>query len=319
MIPYPYNMVDMGGIDLAEANCTVVDGLYAKIVEAVNACGDTVLYNWKFASIEIAPQHTQILLGDGVLTINTLIQVTEQDVVTVLGIAPPPPPVVPVEPLTVYENGVYEATPPASGFNPVNVAVPSAVLVPLSVTENGEYEPIPPASGFNSVTVDVPVAVPSIYTNIGSGVYAPYGLAVDSSRQVALIGSTTYIKNNNTEVYAAVCQSSLGYKAILLACPVENHVQEDTRFSPGGTGTGTRTVGGVNYYYSWATGISGDYNQGPAKWSDITGSSWDQILNLLFSEIVKTYNVPAPAYNPGSTGFIPVPEGYDGFGPLFII
>lgn len=156
MIPYPYNMVDMGGIDLAEANDTVVEGLYAKIVEAVNACGDVVLYNWKFANIEIAPQHTQILLGAGALTINTLIQVTEQDVVTVLGIAPPPPPVVPVEPLNVSENGVYNATPPASGFNPVTVAVPSKVLVPLSVAENGEYDPSDyDADGFNIVTVDV--------------------------------------------------------------------------------------------------------------------------------------------------------------------
>lgn len=156
MIPYPYNMIDMGGLDLAEANDTVVEGLYAKIVEAVNDCGDVVLYNWKFAGIEIAPQHTQILLGVGALTINTLIQVTEQDVVTVLGIAPPPPPVVPVEPLNVSENGVYNATPPASGFNPVNVAVPSKVLVSLSVTENGEYDPSDyDADGFSSVIVNV--------------------------------------------------------------------------------------------------------------------------------------------------------------------
>lgn len=164
-----------------------------------------------------------------------------------------------------------------------------------------------------------PVVEPIIYTNIGSGLYAPYLLDVDSSRQVALIGSTTYTKNNSTEVYAAVCQSSLGYKAILLACKVEDHVQEDTRFSPGGTGTSTATVEGINYYYSWATGISGDYNQGPAKWSDITGGSWDTILNLLLNEIVKSANVPAPAYAPDTTGFIPVPEGYDGFGPLLII
>lgn len=155
MIPYPYNMVDMGGIDLAEANGTVVEGLYDKIVEAVNACGDVVLYNWKFASIGIAPQHTQILLGVGTLTINTLIQVTEQDVVTVLGIEPSPPEI-PVEPLNVYENGVYNAVPPMSGFNPVNVAVPAKVLVPLVVTENGTYDPADyQADGFSSVEVDV--------------------------------------------------------------------------------------------------------------------------------------------------------------------
>ena len=129
MISYPYNMVDMGGIDLAEANGTVVEGIYSKIVEAVNACGDVVLYNWKFASIEIAPQHTSILTGDDSLLINGLIQVTELDVVTVLGIDPPPPPVVPVEPLTVSENGVYAAVPPSSGFNPVTVQVDSTGIL----------------------------------------------------------------------------------------------------------------------------------------------------------------------------------------------
>lgn len=156
MIPYPYNMVDMGGIDLAEANGTVVDGIYAKIVEAVNACGDLVLYNWKFAGIEIAPQHISILVGEDSLLINSIIQVTELDVVTVLGIDPPPPPIVPVEPLNVYENGVYTATPPSSGFNPVNVSVPAKVLVPLSVTEDGEYNPSDyNADGFSTVSVSV--------------------------------------------------------------------------------------------------------------------------------------------------------------------
>ena len=156
MVPNIFNMVDMGGIDLAEANGTVVEGLYDKIVEAVNACGCPVFYNWKFARIEIPPQFTQILLGDDVLTINTLIQVTEQDVVTVLGIAPPPPPIVPVEPLSVHENGVYTATPPASGFNPVTVDVPVKILVPLSVSENGEYIPSDyNADGFSTVTVNV--------------------------------------------------------------------------------------------------------------------------------------------------------------------
>lgn len=138
MIPYPYNMVDMGGIDLAEANGTVVEGLYAKIVEAVNACGDVVLYNWKFASIEIAPQHTQILLGSSSLTINSLIQVTELDVVTVLGIDPPPPPIVPVEPLTVNENGIYTAAPPASGFNPVIVQVESTGILEGNVPPSSD-------------------------------------------------------------------------------------------------------------------------------------------------------------------------------------
>lgn len=150
MIPYPYNMVDMGGIDLAEANGTVVDGLYAKIVEAVNACGDVVLYNWKFAGIEISPQHTSILLGDPII-ISGAVQVTEQDLVTVPGInpdppEPPPPPV--ILPLNVSENGEYSASDfDADGFDPVIVDVagdipiiPNAVrLVPYSEDNNTGY------------------------------------------------------------------------------------------------------------------------------------------------------------------------------------
>lgn len=126
MIPYPYNMVDMGGIDLAEANGTVVGGLYAKIVEAVNACGDVVLYNWKFASIEITPQHTSILLGDPI-TINGAVQVTEQDLVTVPGINPEPPPLTVLVPLEVTENGEYAPSDyNADGFSDVSVSVQAA-------------------------------------------------------------------------------------------------------------------------------------------------------------------------------------------------
>lgn len=159
MIPYPYNMVDMGGIDLAEANGTVVDGLYAKIVEAVNACGDVVLYNWKFAGIEIAPQHTSILLGDPII-INGAVQVTEQDEVTVPGINPDPPE--PPEPpvlvqLAAVENGVYLPEDyEADGFSEVTVDVssgPSDVEYwDLSDSFIGTLRGIP--STANSVTIE---------------------------------------------------------------------------------------------------------------------------------------------------------------------
>lgn len=155
MIPYSYNMVNMGGIDLAEANGTVVEGLYSKIVEAVNACGDVVLYNWKFAGIEIAPQHTSILVGDTII-INGTVQVTEQDVVTVPGINPDPPVLVPLD---VTENGQYDPSDyDADGFNNVDVDVEydPPTLVSLSVDSNGTYLPSQySADGFSSVSVDV--------------------------------------------------------------------------------------------------------------------------------------------------------------------
>jgi hypothetical protein len=151
MIPYSYNMVDMGGVDLAEANGTVVEGLYAKIVEAVNACGDVVLYNWKFAGIEIAPQYTSILLGDPII-INGAVQVTEQDEVTVPGINPGPHIVL----LNVVENGEYSASDfNADAFDPVNVMIPPPVTAALRVTENGIYNPPSGVDGYSSVEVDV--------------------------------------------------------------------------------------------------------------------------------------------------------------------
>lgn len=149
MIPYSYEMVDMGGIDLAEANGTFVDGLYDKIVEAVNACGDVVLYNWKFAGIEIAPQHTSILLGNPI-TINGAVQVTEQDLVTVPGINPG------LVSIDITENGSYYPSDyHAGGFDEVNVSV-HPVLVSIDITENGDYDPEDyEAEGFSSVSVSV--------------------------------------------------------------------------------------------------------------------------------------------------------------------
>ena len=142
----------MGGIDLAEANRTVVEGLYNRLAIARNACGDLILYNWKFAEIEIAPGICNTLDEGTSIVINGLIQVTEQDEVTVLGIAPPPEP---VEPLDVVSNGVYVATPPTSGFNPVsvNVPIPRPRLIPITIRENGEYTPPAGVDGFNRVIV----------------------------------------------------------------------------------------------------------------------------------------------------------------------
>lgn len=152
MIPYSYNMVDMNGIDLAEANGTVVPGIYEKIVEAMNLCGDLIIYNWKFAEIEIAPSAYSVLQQDNSIMINGLIQVTELDQITVIGL---PPPIVPVSPLEVTENGVYQAQSPASGFNPVRVQVPPPVIVPITFTENGVYPIGEGVNGYGPITVDV--------------------------------------------------------------------------------------------------------------------------------------------------------------------
>ena len=133
MIPYSYNMVDMGGIDLAEANETVVPGVYEKIVEAMNLCGDLILYNWKFAGINIAPSACTVLQQSDSILINGMIQVTELDKITVLGIAPPPSAVIP---LLATQNGTYVPEPPADGFSPVEVSVST---VPVLTESEFDY------------------------------------------------------------------------------------------------------------------------------------------------------------------------------------
>jgi len=207
MIPYSYNMVDMGGIDLAEANRTIVEGLYNRLAIARNACGDLILYNWKFTGIEITPGICNTLDEGTSIVINGLIQVTEQDEVTVLGIAPPP---VPVEPLLVDANGVYTAVPPVSGFNPVSVNVPTPRprLIPITILENGKYTPPPGVDGFNSVTVNTQgMTLPESAQTVFSGSAANYEIP-NSGMYAILIAADGY---SDVDITASLASENIFY------------------------------------------------------------------------------------------------------------
>lgn len=149
---YEFNMVDMGGIDIATVNGTVVEGLYNKLLEGMDACGNLILYNWKFAEIEIVPSACSILIEDEAIIVNGTVRVSSEDVLSLIWADPPP---VPVSPLIVNANGIYKAEPPASGFNPVTVNVPHPRTVPIVITENGIYSPPPGVFAFSSVTAKV--------------------------------------------------------------------------------------------------------------------------------------------------------------------
>lgn len=149
---YEFNMVDMGGIDIATVNGTVVDGLYNKLLEGKDTCGNLILYNWKFAEIEIVPSACSVLIEDEAIIVNGTIRVSSEDVVSLIWADPPP---APVSPLIVNANGIYTAEPPASGFNPVTVHVPHPPTVPIVITENGTYSPPPGVFAFSSVTAKV--------------------------------------------------------------------------------------------------------------------------------------------------------------------
>lgn len=171
MIPYSYQMVDMGGIDLAEANGTVVEGLYNRLAIGRNACGDLILYNWKFAGIEITPGICETLdVGTSIL-INGLIQVTEQDEVNILGIEPPPPPEPVIEPLTVIENGTYAAEDPVSGFSPVTVNVDTFGSEAVAV----ETKSTSPTGASLQVTYNAYQPIEVLYFDVSEGAYRDFG------------------------------------------------------------------------------------------------------------------------------------------------
>lgn len=236
MIPYSYNMVDMGGIDLAEANGTEVPGVYEKIVEAMNLCGDLILYNWKFAGINIAPSAFSVLQQAHYILINGLIQVTELDQITVIGL---PPPIVPVSPLEVTENGIYEASPPASGFNPVRVDVPGyiPVIQQLTVNSNGEYEAPEGVDGYSPISVNVEGISHESSLSVVDGEYINTGL---------LSQGTPYIVDG---WFAATSSRKLIFQIspLVLVAEIEFDIipmTDSVVFSFGGSNTG----GGIYYF-----------------------------------------------------------------------
>lgn len=117
-----FNMVDMGGIDIVESQGTAVEGLFTRLLNAIQRCQYQILYNWKFAQIEIVPSPSELLFDGEKVSINGAITVTEDDVVHIYSLEPEP--IAPViEPLTVTENGEYEAPSGVDGYAPVAVNV----------------------------------------------------------------------------------------------------------------------------------------------------------------------------------------------------
>lgn len=139
MIPYSYKFVDFAGTDLSEINGLVVDGIYQRIIDAINRCGEVVLYNWYFASIPIAPSYCSIEVRTDRLIINDVVEIRDDDTVWVPSLIPPepppPPPPVLVQ-LTALSNGQYlPSSYDADGFSEVNVSVPSSGFVLSGTTE----------------------------------------------------------------------------------------------------------------------------------------------------------------------------------------
>lgn len=172
MIHHPYNMVSLDNLDLAEANGDIVEGIYSKILEAMNACGVLMIANWRFADIPIPPSYCTILQFDGYITLNGVIKITSSDEVFIEGVYPD----VVITPVQFTENGVYEATEGVDGYNPVTVEVPDPVIIEGHFIENGTFYVPEGVNGYNPIEVEVPHSF--LNPIIGAGVFtssADYG------------------------------------------------------------------------------------------------------------------------------------------------
>lgn len=123
-------MVDMEGIDLLAVQGEAIPGLYDKLVESIAQCRYQCVYNWAFNSILIPPTYVEMEEREDGVWINEGVMVDEEDVVHIASIEPEPPaPILPViESLSVAENGTYLVPEGVDGFNPVSVQVPTETV-----------------------------------------------------------------------------------------------------------------------------------------------------------------------------------------------
>lgn len=154
MVPDKFNMVDMGGIDLILMQGEEVPGLYNRLVESIAQCRYQCLYNWSFDGVIIPPTYVEMEVEENEdVTINDGVTVTQDDVIHIYTIEPPPPDPVIVS-LIANENGEYTVPEDVDGFNPVTVNV-TPVIESKTITENGEYSAGSGVDGFSPVIVNV--------------------------------------------------------------------------------------------------------------------------------------------------------------------
>lgn len=145
-----FNMISMDGIDIVESQGVEVKGLYNRLVEGIAICKYQILYNWYFAKVLIPPTTVELILDDGIVSINGFISIGDDDVIHVYSLER----AAVINPLEINNNGTYSAPAGVNGYNPVTVSV-NPNIQSLQCTENGVYNAPEGVEGFNPVTVAV--------------------------------------------------------------------------------------------------------------------------------------------------------------------
>lgn len=202
MVPDKFNMVDLGGIDLIMMQGEAVPGLYEKLMAAISNCRYQCLYNWIFDGVLIPPTYVQLEDVDDEVFLNEGVSVTSDDVIHIYSVEPGPvdPEIIP---LLAEENGVYNVPAGKDGFNPVTVNVPTQTILNFT---NSEYptaeEQILDVSGFSFLySSSVPFGSNGAKVNTRLGITDETAIASLQSRGWNANGIAYYDSENQIGAY----------------------------------------------------------------------------------------------------------------------
>lgn len=277
MIPYTYNWIDMGGVDLANVMGETFSGLYQRVVDGLNEELVAVFFNWYFSGIRIAPSYIKAVLGANKVTINDLIIINSDDTINIPSMSTAPV----IEELSITENGNYSVSAGVDGYSPVHVDVPDipAVVESLSATENGTYTAPSGVDGYSPVSVEVPGPVISSLQITENGTYAaPEGVdgyspvTVDvrasPSSLVPLnfdvttgyVATGTWVYSQQSGYYSDVYEAISGHRYfICLGQSVSNRFR--CMFSQSNPALATSNVNGASIGSDQTSPLPNAYNQ----------------------------------------------------------